>query len=100
MQGVLIDCLMFVAVCSIVGNPMICGSNAGAGECAAALPPATVPFPLDSTPGGSSEHSSFLFSMLLAPTSLHAFSAFSRGAWRAMHASLPLPLLLCSCLAV
>ncbi|XP_002445573.1 probable LRR receptor-like serine/threonine-protein kinase At2g23950 [Sorghum bicolor] len=38
---------------NIVGNPMICGSNAGAGECAAALPPATVPFPLDSTPGGS-----------------------------------------------
>jgi hypothetical protein len=57
MPGVLINCLMFVA-CSIVGNPMICGSNAGAGECAAALPPVTVPFPLESTPGGSSEHSS------------------------------------------
>ncbi|ONM04447.1 putative LRR receptor-like serine/threonine-protein kinase [Zea mays] len=45
---------------NVVGNPMICGSNAGAGECAAALPPVTVPFPLESTPGGSSEHSSFL----------------------------------------
>uniref|UniRef100_A0A804LW45 non-specific serine/threonine protein kinase n=1 Tax=Zea mays TaxID=4577 RepID=A0A804LW45_MAIZE len=38
---------------NVVGNPMICGSNAGAGECAAALPPVTVPFPLESTPGGS-----------------------------------------------
>lgn len=47
--------------CSVVGNPMICGSNAGAGECAAALPPVTVPFPLESTPGGSSEHSSCFY---------------------------------------
>lgn len=49
---------MLVA-CSIVGNPMICGRNdAGAGPCAAALAPVTVPFPLESTPGSSSEHSS------------------------------------------
>nr|TKW10534.1 hypothetical protein SEVIR_6G170900v2 [Setaria viridis] len=39
---------------NIVGNPMICGGNAGAGECAAARAPVTVPFPLESTPGGSS----------------------------------------------
>ncbi|WVZ92692.1 hypothetical protein U9M48_038738 [Paspalum notatum var. saurae] len=38
---------------NIVGNPMICGRDAGAGECAAALAPATVPFPMESTPGGS-----------------------------------------------
>lgn len=38
---------------NIVGNPMICGNHAGAGECAAALAPATVPFSLDSTPSGS-----------------------------------------------
>ncbi|CAL5001859.1 unnamed protein product [Urochloa decumbens] len=37
---------------NIVGNPMICGSDAGSGECAAVrAPPATVPFPLESTPG-------------------------------------------------
>uniref|UniRef100_A0ACD5Y726 Uncharacterized protein n=1 Tax=Avena sativa TaxID=4498 RepID=A0ACD5Y726_AVESA len=35
---------------NIVGNPMICGSHPGAGECAAALAPATVPFSLESTP--------------------------------------------------
>ncbi|XP_062196841.1 probable LRR receptor-like serine/threonine-protein kinase At2g23950 [Phragmites australis] len=38
---------------NIVGNPMICGSNAGAGECAAAVAPVTVPFPLESTPSSS-----------------------------------------------
>ncbi|KAL6596278.1 hypothetical protein ACP70R_047642 [Stipagrostis hirtigluma subsp. patula] len=35
---------------NIVGNPMICGSSAGAGECAAAVAPVTVPYPLESTP--------------------------------------------------
>jgi hypothetical protein len=85
--------------CSVVGNPMICGSNAGAGECAAALPPVTVPFPLESTPGGSSEHSSFLPLCLsfistasqagqLARLASRAqcFSALSRSAWRGVHA--------------
>lgn len=43
---------------NIVGNPMICGSSAGAGECAAALAPATVPFPMESAPGGNSTGSS------------------------------------------
>ncbi|XP_062193120.1 probable LRR receptor-like serine/threonine-protein kinase At2g23950 [Phragmites australis] len=39
---------------NIVGNPMICGSSAeGAGECAAALAPVTIPFPLESTPSSS-----------------------------------------------
>ncbi|TVU05700.1 hypothetical protein EJB05_48877, partial [Eragrostis curvula] len=39
---------------NIVGNPMICGgSNGSAGECAAALAPVNVPFPLESTPGSS-----------------------------------------------
>uniref|UniRef100_A0ACD6AGI7 Uncharacterized protein n=1 Tax=Avena sativa TaxID=4498 RepID=A0ACD6AGI7_AVESA len=42
---------------NIVGNPMICGSHPGAGECAAALAPATVPFSLDSTPSSSSSRS-------------------------------------------
>lgn len=86
--------------CSVVGNPMICGSNAGAGECAAALPPVTVPFPLESTPGGSSEHSSFLPLCLsfistasqagqlarLAASRAQCFSALSRSAWRGVHA--------------
>lgn len=97
--------------CSVVGNPMICGSNAGAGECAAALPPVTVPFPLESTPGGSSEHSSFLplclsfistasqAGQLARLVALNAFRPFLgvRGV-ACMHASL-LPLLLCPCLA-
>lgn len=40
---------------NIVGNPMICGShNPGAGECAAAVAPAAVPFSLESTPSSSS----------------------------------------------
>ncbi|KAK3121823.1 hypothetical protein QOZ80_8BG0661380 [Eleusine coracana subsp. coracana] len=38
---------------NIVGNPMICGSNGSAGECAAALAPVSVPFPLESTPGSN-----------------------------------------------
>ncbi|KAL6839113.1 hypothetical protein ACP4OV_031004 [Aristida adscensionis] len=38
---------------NIVGNPMICGSN-GSAECAAAVLPVTVPFPLESTPSSSS----------------------------------------------
>jgi hypothetical protein len=45
-----------VRACSIVGNPMICGSNGSAGGCAAAVAPVAVPFPLESTPD-SSEHS-------------------------------------------
>ncbi|KAM0851348.1 hypothetical protein ACQ4PT_052482 [Festuca glaucescens] len=35
---------------NIVGNPMICGSHPGAGECAAALAPAAVPLTVESTP--------------------------------------------------
>ncbi|KAF0900210.1 hypothetical protein E2562_028692 [Oryza meyeriana var. granulata] len=38
---------------NVVGNPMICGSHAGAGECATVVAPVTVPFPLDSTPSSS-----------------------------------------------
>ncbi|KAM0920797.1 hypothetical protein ACQ4PT_007278 [Festuca glaucescens] len=42
---------------NIVGNPMICGSHPGAGECAAAVAPAAVPFSLESTPSSRAARS-------------------------------------------
>lgn len=41
---------------NIVGNPMICGSHAGAEECAAAVAPVNAPFSLESTQGSNSEY--------------------------------------------
>lgn len=38
---------------NIVGNPMICGSHAGAEECAAAVAPVNAPFSLESTQGSN-----------------------------------------------